>query len=250
MTEAEFKLTRSLQQRSHRHAEGAFLVQGRKLVAEALRSGWGIRFVVGTREAASAVHVPESLLRVAPPHRLERLGTFEHGNELVAVVDIPVPAADGALAPDELVLALDGVADPGNLGTIVRLADWFGVQRVWCAEGSVDVFNPKTVQASMGSVLRVEVRTVDLSARLSAARASGATVFAADMAGTPVFDAPLPRPAVLVLGSESHGLSPAVQRQVDSSLRVPGGGGAESLNVAMAATALCMEFERRSPRRS
>ncbi|MBK9275989.1 MAG: RNA methyltransferase [Flavobacteriales bacterium] len=245
MTEAEYKLTRALLERRHRRTEGAFLVQGRKLVDEALRSGWTVRFVVATEEVARAADIPDHLVRIAPPHRLERLGTFEQGNELIAVVDLPRPGTDGPLGDGELVLALDGVADPGNLGTIIRLADWFGVRRIWCAEGSVDPFNPKTVQASMGSVLRVEVFTVRLPDRLAQARREGASVYAADMAGAPVFEVGLQRPAVLVLGSESHGLSEAVKEQAGVRLRVPGGGGAESLNVAMAATALCMEFERR-----
>jgi len=245
LTEAEFKLTRALLDRRHRRTAGAFLAQGRKLVDEALRSGWTVRFVVATEAAARTVEVPGGLLRIAPPHRLERLGTFEQGNELIAVVDLPPPGDDGPLDAAELVLALDGVADPGNLGTIIRLADWFGVRRIWCAEGSVDAFNPKTVQASMGSVFRVEVFTVALPVRLARARGEGARVYAADMAGAPVFEAELQRPAVLMLGSESHGLSDAARGQADQVLRVPGGGGAESLNVAMAAMALCMEFERR-----
>ncbi|MBK6629450.1 MAG: RNA methyltransferase [Flavobacteriales bacterium] len=245
MREAEFKLTRALLERRHRRTEGAFLVQGRKLVGEALRSGWPVRFVVATEEAARTTEVPEHLLRIAPPHRLERLGTFEQGNELIAVVDLPPPGDDGPLDAAELVLALDGVADPGNLGTIIRLADWFGIRRIWCAEGSVDPFNPKTVQASMGSVFRVNVFAMALPDRLSRARGDGAQVYAADMTGAPAFEVGLRRPAVLVLGSESHGLSDAVRGQADQVVRVPGGGGAESLNVAMAATALCMEFARR-----
>lgn len=245
MREAEFKLTRALLERRHRRTEGAFLVQGRKLVGEALGSGWPVRFVVATAEAARTAEVPEHLLRIAPPHRLERLGTFEQGNELIAVVDLPPPGDDGPLHAAELVLALDGVADPGNLGTIIRLADWFGIRRIWCAEGSVDPFNPKTVQASMGSVFRVNVLAMVLADRLSRARREGAEVYAADMTGASAFEVGLRRPAVLVLGSESHGLSDAVRAQADQVVRVPGGGGAESLNVAMAAAALCMEFERR-----
>lgn len=245
LTEAEFKLVRALRDRKHRRAEGAFLVQGRKLVEEVLQAGWPVRFVVATAEAARVTGIPARLLRTAPAHRMERLGTFGSGNEWIAVVDLPGPAADGPLEAGELVLALDGVADPGNLGTIIRLADWFGMRRLWCSPGTVDPFNPKVVQASMGSLLRVAVVEVPLPERLARARREGATVHAADLTGTSVFEATLVRPAVLVLGSESHGLSAAVRAGADILLRVPGRGGAESLNVAMAATALCMEFERR-----
>ncbi len=245
LTEAEFKLVRALRDRRHRQAEGAFLVQGRKLVEEVLQARWSVRFVVATAEGARTGVVPAHLLRIARAHHLERLGTFGSGTEWIAVVDRPGTAADGPLDPGELVMALDGVADPGNLGTIIRLADWFGMRRLWCSPGSVDPFNPKVVQASMGSLFRVAVIEASLPGRLERARLEGAAVYAADMAGASVFEAELVRPAVLVLGSESHGLSAAVRAGGHRLLRVPGRGGAESLNVAMAATALCMEFERR-----
>ncbi|MBK8341371.1 MAG: hypothetical protein IPK99_15925 [Flavobacteriales bacterium] len=132
-----------------------------------------------------------------------------------------------------------------NLGTVLRIADWFGISRVWCAAGSVDAYNPKCVQASMGSIFRVEARIVPLVDRIAQAMEQGASVYLADLEGADVFDSELSRPAVLILGSESHGLSAQVRALGAERLRIPGSGRAESLNVAMAAAALCMEFERR-----
>lgn len=245
MSEEDRKRARALRQRKYREEEGAYLVQGRKLVAELLGSGQHIRSILATEEATLALGLPRELTRITAAHQLEKVGTLEHGNEVVAIAEIPEQGMDSAVASEELVLALDGVADPGNLGTVLRIADWFGISRVWCAEGSVDAYNPKCVQASMGSIFRVEVRIVPLADRLTQAMEQGASVYLADLEGADVFDADLRRPAVLVLGSESHGLSAQVRALRTERLRIPGSGRAESLNVAMAGAALCMEFERR-----
>lgn len=237
------KRVRSLHQKKFREAEGRFLVQGRKLVEELLRSGLGVEAIYATADAAAALGAPD--VTVLPPHDLERMGTFEHGNELVAVVRTPAAEPPRLPGPGGLVLALDGIADPGNLGTLVRIADWFGAAEVWCSLDSVEAYNPKCVQASMGSLFRVPVRPTDLAATLTQAVAAGVHVHHAEASGTDVFQAALERPAVLVLGSESHGISADVRRVPGRSIAIPAAGGAESLNVAAAAAALCMEFLRR-----
>ena len=242
-TKAIVKELRALHQRRHREEQRRYLVQGPKLVAELLGSGALPEAIYATAQAADRLGLTDA--EVLPPHDLERIGTLESGNEVVAVVPLPPPAAAAAPVGNELVLALDGIADPGNLGTILRVADWFGIRRVLCGTGSVDAFNPKCVQSSMGAVFRVGVRVDDLAARLEDWRAAGVHLYLASMEGRPVFEAELPRPAVLVLGSESHGLSPAVRDLRGTLIAVPRLGAAESLNVAMAASALCMEFARR-----
>jgi len=236
------KRVRSLHQRKYREREGRFLVQGPKLVLELLSSGWEAEAVYATAAAAERLGLRDAV--VLPPHELDRLGTLESGNEVVAVVPVPAPVPLAPPAPGELVLALDGVADPGNLGTVLRVADWFGVRRVLCSPGTVEAWNPKCVQASMGAIFRVGVHHAALPAALARLRAEGAALYLATLEGRSVFEAALARPAVLVLGSESHGLSPEVRALGGEALAVPRLGGAESLNVAMAAAALCMEFTR------
>jgi len=241
-TKAEIAAVRDLHRRRDRQAQGRFLVQGRKLVGELLGSAWPVEALYATQEAADRMRLREA--HVLPPHMLERMGTLESGNELVAVVPVPKWPPLGTLRADELVLALDGVADPGNLGTVLRIADWFGIDRVLCSADSVDAFNPKCVQASMGAIFRVQVHAVELAAELERLRAEGAALYLADMDGRSAFELELNRPAVLVLGSESHGLSDGVRALAGTGIAVPRVGAAESLNVAMAAAALCMEFTR------
>lgn len=233
---------RSLQQKKFRDLHGEFLVQGPKLVGELLASGWPVSFILATAERAERMALERAV--VVPLHELERAGTLESGNEVIAVAERPRPQEVLDAGPDELIIALDGVSDPGNLGTVVRLADWFGLRRVWCNVGSVDAFNPKTVQASMGALFRVQVETVDLPAMLQRQAGAGVAIYQASMEGRSVFKMDLARRAVLVLGSESHGISPGVRAVPGELVGIPGRGGAESLNVAMAASALCMEFQR------
>lgn len=236
------KKVRALHQRKQRDAQRCFLVQGRKMVAELLASTWQAEAIYATASAAAYLGGQQVIM---PEHDLDRMGTFEHGNEAIAVVRMPDPAPFKDLNAHELVLALDGVSDPGNLGTILRVADRFGVRRVLLGRGSVDVFNPKCVQASMGSILRVGTFEVDLPEALGALQSSGSRVYRAEMNGKDVFTEALARPAVLVLGSESQGISEAVRAVGGTPITIPQFGGAESLNVAMAAAALCMEFARR-----
>lgn len=238
----ELKRVRALHQKKYREEEGVFLVQGMKLVTELLVSGWPVEAVHATDEVADRLRHP--LVQRWSAHDMERMGTLEHGNEVVALVPRPYRDHFVPLAPDELVLAFDGIADPGNMGTLLRIADWFGVRRVLCSVDCVEEFNPKCVQASMGSIFRVDVHRVQLPRMLEELRASGTSLYVATMEGDPVFGVQLSRPAALVLGNESHGPSDAVRALRAHAISIPRVGGAESLNVATAASALCMEFLR------
>ncbi|MFT3886234.1 MAG: RNA methyltransferase [Flavobacteriales bacterium] len=237
------KRVRALHQKKFRAGEGLFLVQGRKPVRELLASALRVDTIYATADAAADMRLHDAV--VLPAHDLERMGTFEHGNEVVAVAHIPQERPMSPPRAGELVLALDGIGDPGNLGTLLRIADWFGVAHVWCSSDCVDAYNPKCVQASMGSLFRVGLSYGDLAAGLLGALGAEVSVFKAEASGQDVFTTPLSRPAVLVLGSESHGLSDAVRNAPGTSVAVPRYGSAESLNVAAAAAALCIEFARR-----
>lgn len=241
-TKELLKHARSLQQKKFRDLHGEFLVQGPKVVGELLSSGWPVVEVLATDAMAERLGLRNAV--IVPQHELDRVGTLESGNEVVAIARKPTEVHAAPAGPEELIIALDGITDPGNLGTVVRIADWFGVKRLWCAQGSVDAFNPKTVQASMGALFRVSVHLVDLPLILQEQIADGVQVYQASMEGRSVFGVSLVRRAVLVLGSESHGISAEVRALNAQTISIPGGGGTESLNVATAASALCMEFLR------
>ncbi|MBP7515288.1 MAG: RNA methyltransferase [Flavobacteriales bacterium] len=243
MSTSAVKHLRELHRKKAREEQGLFLVQGPKLVRELLASRFIVDSIHATDEAARRMGLSHAIIH--PAHDLDRMGTLEAGNEVIAVTRIPRPEAPRPPEGRALTLALDGINDPGNLGTLLRIADWFGADQVWCSPDCVEVYNPKSVQASMGSVFRIPVRYGHLPSAILDAVGTNVRVYKAEASGENVFLAPLERPAVLVLGSESHGLSDAVKNGPGRSIAVPRHGAAESLNVAAAASALCMEFARR-----
>ena len=243
-TNAHVKRLRELHQKKGREERGLFLVQGRKLVRELMASRYSVDSFHATKQAAAELKLPDPVIHAA--HDLDRMGTLENGSEVIAVVRTPRHGPPQLPKGNGLTLALDGISDPGNLGTLLRIADWFGADQVWCSTDCTDVWSPKCVQASMGSLFRVQVRYGDLPSAILDAVGANAHVYKAEASGEHVFDVELARPAVLLLGSESHGLRDAVKHGPGRSIAVPRYGSAESLNVAAAAAALCMEFARRS----
>lgn len=249
LTDADRKRYRALQDKKARGMAKRFLVQGRKVVAELLGSRFRTELVLATPEAAAFIgplaERAKVRVEVQPAHELDKIGTFEKGNELIAIAVEPENSAFRVPGAAELMLALDGVRDPRNLGSLYRIADWFGITRLLLSHDCMESYNPKVVQSTMGSLFRVDARRVSMGSELAALREQGVHVFIADMDGVSVYQAELSRPAVLVLGSESHGHSRAVNELGAQVLSIPRLGGAESLNVAMAAAALCTEFSRR-----
>jgi len=250
ISQAELKRLRALQQKKFRAESGRFLVQGRKVVSELLASTHGVEIILATEETAVFVREQAAQrkipVQILAGHELDKIGTFEKGNDLIAITVEPEEPAFRAPEAGELMLALDGIRDPRNLGSLVRIADWFGVKRILLGNDCMEIYNPKVVSSTMGSLFRIEHRYVELSTELMQCAAEGAAIYVADMGGTSVFEAKLARPSVLVLGSESHGHSEAVSALQASVISIPRFGGAESLNVAMAAAALCTEFARQA----
>ena len=169
---------------------------------------------------------------------LKQASSLVNPNKVLAVFHIPQP---GPLQFSDWVLALDGVRDPGNLGTLIRLCDWFGIGRLLCSPDTVDAYNPKVLQATMGSIGRVQLHYAPLEEAL---RGCGVPVYGASMEGQAVAAQPLQGPGVLVMGSESHGLGEGIRKLLTATLSIPAFGQAESLNVATAAAILLYEIRR------
>jgi TrmH family RNA methyltransferase len=248
VSKALAKYIRSLHQRKYRQRHAAFLVEGAKSVLELLGSALEIEHLLAT--PAFAEHLTGGVrqtLHLASEDELTQLGTLQTNAAALAVVSRPAePPLPAALPASRLVLALDNVADPGNLGTLWRLADWYGLPGVVLSENCADPFNPKAVAASMGAFGRVPVwADVNLADWLSSLPTSTG-VFGADLEGDNVHKLHLMPAGVLVMGSESHGLSAEVAAQLTRRLHIPHGPGgrAESLNVAVSAAILLDNFFR------
>lgn len=180
---------------------------------------------------------------------MERISFLKTPSDMLALVEIPRYRLSVRELSDTLSLALDGVQDPGNMGTILRLADWFGMRDVICSETTADCFNPKVVQATMGAIARVRVHYVPLARWLGEVRAAGIPVYGTFLDGEPIYDAALSPGGVIVMGSEGQGVSPEVAELVSRRLFIPpfpvGEPTSESLNVATATAIVCSEFRRR-----
>jgi TrmH family RNA methyltransferase len=252
VSKALAKYVRALHQRKYRQRHAAFLVEGAKSVLELLGSGLVIEHLLATSafadQLAAAGSLPASLpLSLASEDELTQLGTLQTNAAAIAVVHRPAEISLPPSLPTTcLVLALDNVADPGNLGTLWRLADWYGLPGLVLSENCADPFNPKAVAASMGAFGRVPVwPNRDLAAWL-ASLPKDIETFGADLEGDNVHKLHLQPTGVLVMGSESHGLSPDVAAQLTRRLHIPHGPGgrAESLNVAVSAAILLDNFFR------
>lgn len=248
------KLIRSLDRKKNRDAEGLFLAEGPKLVTELL-AHFRCRLLVG--EPAVLSKVPFEANAVAErvevtAEELARVSLQRAPQGVLAVFEKPQQVAAQSLlsvAGRSLCLALDGVQDPGNVGTIVRIADWWGIEHVICSHDTADVFAPKTVQSTMGALGRVGVHYTDLPAWLDALPA-GTPVYGTLLDGDNLYDSELTPHGIIVMGNEGNGLSSAVRERVSHRLLIPSfppdRPTSESLNVAVATAVTCAEFRRRS----
>lgn len=230
-----------MQQKKYRKATGLFVAEGIKLVEELLRAGFEPRFLYTTAPEVLPENGPSfELIREAD---LIRMSGLRSPNKVLAVFPVPESKAIGL---DGWVLALDGVKDPGNLGTIIRLCDWFGVGQLVCSEDTADCFNPKVLQATMGSIARVNVVYTSLVPFL---RSAALPVFGAYMQGEKVYGTSWPEKGILVMGNEAHGISEEAGALIQKKVCIPqyGEQSAESLNVATATAILLNEMRRSSP---
>ena len=245
MTKAEIQQIRSLQDKRNRDAEGLFLAEGAKLVEEIASSKLTIRRIYTTRTDLKGANV-----EVIDSKTMERLSGLKTASDTLAVVEQPRYRLSLRSLTKSLILALDGVQNPGNLGTIIRLADWFGVEDILCSKECADCFNPKVIQATMGAILRVRIHYVDnLAGLLSEASKEGMPIYGTLLDGDNIYSTTLTPTGIIVMGNEGRGLSQECRRVVTHRLLIPAYPAnrptSESLNVAMATGITLSEFRRR-----
>ena len=234
------KLITSLKQKKFRQEHQLFVAEGIKTVNELIRSDYECYHLYTTTLDFDVSDVKQTRIT---PNELKKISFLRTPNEVLGLFRIP---QSKPIDFSKLVIALDDVRDPGNLGTIIRLCDWFGVKDLVCSLETVDCFNPKVVQATMGSITRVNVSYVDLKETLQEA---GSSLFGTFMDGENVYTSELPKKGVLLLGNEANGISKDVESIVTHRIAIPRFGqikATESLNVANATAIFLSEFMRRS----
>jgi RNA methyltransferase, TrmH family len=248
LTKAELQRLRALREKKHREAQGCFVVEGEKVVGELIAAGFPLLEIYAT----DAWHGPTASDKNAPPFptvavtpdEMARISHFPTPSPVLAVGAVNRPQlVSGALAHG-LTLALDGVQDAGNVGTLLRIADWFGFARVLLSPDSADLFHQKVINASMGSFVRVVVHAADLADALATVPLQ-VPIIGCDLAGRDVQELMPCTDAVVVIGSEGRGLSDAVIKRVTDRVTIPRFGGAESLNAAVAAGIVCAQLRHK-----
>ncbi len=239
ITKNQFKIITRLSQKKYREKEGLFIAEGVKVVEELLNSSLEPYAIFATD--SSNLSISNDKITPISEVELQKISNLKSPNKVLGLFKIP---DEKPLQNNGLIVALDAINDPGNLGTIIRLCDWFGVTQLICGQGTVDCYNPKVVQASMGSLTRVSIKYLELTSFLEASKLP---TFIADMDGANVYKATLPKEAILVMGNEANGVSDTVKKLVDEKISIPRFGDiqeTESLNVATATAILLSEFKR------
>ncbi|MCR5570595.1 MAG: RNA methyltransferase [Paludibacteraceae bacterium] len=249
VTKNQIKLVRSLAQRRERNATGLFVAEGDKLVPD-LFSAFSCRLLLATSDFLQQHPGLQADEVVETTHAdIERASLLNAPQQVIALFRLPAADCNLDAITSQLTLVLDRVQDPGNLGTIVRIADWFGIRNIVCSCDTVDVFNPKTVQATMGALARVRVTYTDLVPFLKSLP-DGFPVYGTFLEGDNIYQLDLPQKAIIVMGNEGNGISEEVERLVNSKLFIPSfppnEPTSESLNVAVATAITCAEFRRRN----
>jgi len=241
----QIKFIRSLAQKKERDVARLFVAEGPKTTLE-LMDYFPCRMIVGTKEVLENRHFDAQEIIQASPRELERASLQKTPQGILAVFEQPASTFTFDALKGELLLALDGVQNPGNVGTIIRVADWFGIQHIFCSPDTADAFGPKTVQATMGSLGRVALHYVDLQTFLPEA-SHFMPVYGTAANGTSIYESPLSAQGIVVFGNEGNGISPQIIRHISESVSIPAyNNKTESLNVAVAAAIICAEFRRRS----
>lgn len=252
------KLIKKLADKKYRTETGLFLVEGAKNIRELLASDFVIEAIYGTNifldDATALLHAYERKVgrtldvKCVSEEELSRLGTLESNNAGLAVVQQKLAITQDMIvqsAQTDFVLALDDVRDPGNLGTIMRIADWYGVRHIVASVSTTDSYGPKVISASMGSFARITVSYLPLDTFLTRLSKVNVPIMGAVLDGKNVHDGGLPRHGALVMGSESHGISPTLLPLLTERLTIPKYGNAESLNVSVA-TGILLDALRRT----
>jgi TrmH family RNA methyltransferase len=237
----QIKLISSLHQKKQRSANQLFFAEGVKVIQELLQSNFELEHLYTTLNDFETVQASKRTL--INEQELKKISALSTPNTCLAVFKIP---AENPIIDSGLILALDDIRDPGNLGTIMRLCDWFGIRQIICSKETVDIYNPKVVQATMGSITRVNVSYVDLKTFLIQTKLP---IFGTFMDGENIYKSNLPQDAIIIMGNEGNGISVEIEKLITSRITIPRFGvlqKTESLNVASATAIVLSEFKRNS----
>jgi TrmH family RNA methyltransferase len=239
MTKNEIKQLKQLQQKKYRKLQQTFVVEGLKSIREFIKAGF-IPVKIYSLEQVPVSH-SKYPVEIITNKQLQQISFLKHPKDALAVFKMKTP---GKIQETGLVLALDDLQDPGNLGTIIRTADWFGFRQIVCSKDTVDCYNPKVVQATMGSLANVNIIYTDLQKFLEK---TSLPVYGTFLEGDNIYKTKLPENAMVVIGNEGNGIKPQIAALIQHKITIPKASNtlAESLNASVAAAVVMNEFFRR-----
>lgn len=245
----KIKTIHSLEQKKYRKKEGLFVAEGPKIINELLqcmKCTWLAH--TASYDLPNPIAFPIDELEQCTEDELHKISFLSSPQSVIATFKIPEESSEISCISEDLCLALDGVQDPGNLGTIIRLADWFGIKHIYCSLQTADAFSPKTVQATMGAISRVNIHYVDLM-ELIKKLPSATPIYGTLLDGDNLYEQKLENKGLLIMGNEGNGLSAEIRNLLNAKLYIPcyptDSETSESLNVGVATAILCAEFRRR-----
>jgi TrmH family RNA methyltransferase len=245
LNKSTVKLIQSLKQQKYRKEHQLFVVEGRKMVEELLQSNMKTLCLFATERFLHDYETHDERLEIATEVQMEQMSDFTTPPGILAVVEIP---ERNDIKTEGMVLALDGIANPGNLGTIIRTAEWFGVKQIVCSDDCVELWNPKVIQATMGSVFRMQIAYTDLERFLEVSKKDGKAIYGALLQGESIFKKNKWDDGIIVIGSESHGIRSGILPLITHPITIPRAESSvtESLNASMAAGIILAAFAMHS----
>ena len=249
LSKALLKRISALENKKQRKESGFFVAEGGKTVVDLISSGLKVDKLIATSEWLQEHVLPKGVEAIEVDNDEMRRASFQQAPQgVMAIFHQPGVDADLTAPCNELCLALDNVQDPGNLGTIIRIADWFGIKNIFCSIGTADVYNPKTIQATMGAIGRVKVHYLDLAAYIKSLQGK-APIYGTFLDGENIYKKELCNKGLIIMGNEGNGISKECGDMVNERLFIPnypaGCDTSESLNVSVATAIICSEFRRR-----
>ncbi len=246
ISKREEKLIHSLKIKKYRYKHRLYLAEGPKVVKEIIQSGHAPQKIYCSDESLKKELIQsyniekKDTISAIDEKSLKKLSALSTPNKLLAIFPMTSTKQNiDDVNPENWILALDNINDPGNLGTIIRIADWFGIEKIFCSSNCVDVYNPKTIQSTMGSIARIKVIYRDLLELIK--KNNSISTYAATLNGKSI-NKMKPKPGIIIIGNESHGVNAALLNQVDEQITIPKIGNAESLNASIATGIICAQF--------
>ena len=247
LSKNQIKFIKSLAQKKYRDESACFLAEGNKLVADLLPYFYCDLLVCESSWLATQEDVKVSQIVIADTGDINKVSLLKNPQQVIAVFKQPQYELNTIELSEKLSLVLDCIQDPGNLGTIIRIADWFGIENIICSFDTADVYNPKTIQATMGALARVKVHYTDLIDLLK--KHQNLPTYGTFLDGEDIYSKTLSHKGLIVMGNEGNGISPEIAQLITEKLYIPNypvdRATSESLNVAVAAAVTCAEFRRR-----